>query len=68
MSVENGAGRPEKPGTYAAEVFCGWKLLDWNEANGWHLRGVCKWNADLPVQWVGPLPARVKDRKPEFDL
>lgn len=65
-----GTGRPTAPGLYAAEVFCGWKLLDWSADRGWHLAGVCGWNAGDPVQWVGPLPPRMKDQtsKQVFDL
>lgn len=58
-TMEYGADQPPTvPGLYAVEVFCGWKLLDWNAARGWHMAGVCKWNADVPTQWIGPLPAR----------
>jgi len=53
-----GVGTPTHEGIYAVEVFCGWKLLDWSVKQGWHIRGTCKWNADVPTQWVGPLPPR----------
>lgn len=61
--------KPTVAGLYAVEVFCGWKLLDWSETRGWHMAGVCGWNAGDPVQWVGPLPPKMGGKpKVEFDL
>lgn len=65
-----GIDTPKYSGLYAVEVFCGWKLLNWSEAQGWHMPGICKWSADIPLQWVGPLPALKRGQNPkvEFDL
>jgi hypothetical protein len=68
-AIENGAGRPDRPGLYAAEIYFGWKLLEWHDGAWWHEAKVGRWMADDPVQWVGPLPARMKNRTlVEFDL
>lgn len=61
--------KPTQNGTYAAEVYFGWKLLEWKDGEWWHPSGVGRWTASEPVQWVGPLPARIGDKpKMEFDL
>lgn len=59
-------------GLYAAEVYFGWKLLEFHDGEWWHQSAVGRWTACEPVQWVGPLPER-KGPKPspspqEFDL
>jgi hypothetical protein len=61
---------PTLPGSYAAEVYFGWKLLDWRDGQWWHPNLNSPWTATAPVQWVGPLPARKQVEKPkmEFDL
>lgn len=65
---------PTEPGTYAAQVYYGWKLLEWKH-DCWMLEGgTATWAAGDPIQWVGPLPVLIrKDTKPaapsmEFDL
>ena len=60
---------PKFPGIYAAEVFYGWKLLEWKDGSWWHMGTVGRWTASIPVQWVGPLPVQRKQpSKMEFDL
>lgn len=59
---------PTLPGIYAAEVYHGWKLLEWKEGAWFHPDLVARWTLEV-VQWVGPLPERqgVKP-KVEYDL
>lgn len=65
-----GVGSPTHEGLYAAEIYFGWKLLEWKKGEWWHPDAVARWSADVPAQWVGPLPARKYDKKAslEFDL
>lgn len=60
--------KPTTNGTYAAEVYFGWKLLEFRDGDWWHLSLVGRWTACEPVQWVGPLPARKYQTAQEFDL
>jgi hypothetical protein len=60
--------RPTMEGIYAAEVYFGWKLLEWKDGAWWHLALVGRWMAKDPVQWVGPLPERIGEKKQEYDL
>lgn len=64
-----GVGFPTYDGLYAAEIYYGWKLLEWRKGVWWHPECVGPWKADVPARWVGPLPAR-RNKKPalEFDL
>lgn len=66
--IENGAAPPEWPGLYAAEIYFGWKLLEWHDGAWWHPAKVGRWMAGDPVQWVGPLPERIAVKQTEFDL
>lgn len=63
---------PTEPGIYVAEVYFGWKILEWKDGSWWHPGAVGKWTAHAPVQWVGPLPDRLGMDKPkptlEYDL
>jgi hypothetical protein len=66
-------GTPLLDGVYAAEVYFGWKLLEWKDGAWWHLALVGRWMASDPVQWVGPLPGLMGQKgaetpKMEFDL
>lgn len=63
-------GGPTKAGLYAAEIYFGWKLLEWHDGAWWHEAKVGRWMAADPVQWVGPLPERIgmKKTSTEFDL
>lgn len=56
-------------GLYAAEIYWGWKLLEWKDGAWWHPDCGAHWTAGEPLQWVGPLPER-KGGKPkvEYDL
>lgn len=64
-----GTGRPTVEGIYAAEVYFGWKLLEWKDGAWWHLALVGRWTATKPVQWVGPLPQLTRqESKQEYDL
>ncbi len=64
-----GIGSPKHDGLYAVEIFCGWKLLEWFSGEWWHAERVGRWSADIPAQWVGPLPAKRAANKPQaFDL
>lgn len=68
-AIINGIGnRPETPGLYAAEIYFGWKLLEWHDGAWWHEAKVGRWMAGDPVQWVGPLPDRLPKIETEFDL
>lgn len=60
--------RPLDEGLYAAEVYFGWKLLEWHDGAWWHEAKVGRWMACDPVQWVGPLPDRLPKSKTEYDL
>ncbi len=73
-----GTGKPEIDGKYVAEVYYGWRILDWKD-DAWHFDGAWSlWMAGDPVQWVGPLPERLggaapppilgQDLKMEYDL
>ncbi len=53
-----GIGSPIHEGLYIAEVYFGWKLLEWKKGEWWHQSQVGRWTANVPVQWVGPLPGR----------
>lgn len=72
--VSVATGEPLTNGVYAAEVYFGWKLLEWKDGEWWHVGCPGRWTATAPVQFVGPLPARVCPEKPkapaaqEFDL
>lgn len=60
-------------GTYAAEVFHGWKLLEWKDGAWWHLECTGRWEAGEPALWVGPLPPLMGQKGSEtparvFDL
>jgi len=62
---------PPYDGLYAVEVYHGWKLMEWHKGAWWHMGRVGKWDACVPHQWVGPLPARKYQTAPpaqEFDL
>jgi hypothetical protein len=63
---------PTQDGIYAAEIYSGWKLLEWKAGAWWHLGCVGRWTATQPVQWVGPMPACIggtgAPAKREFDL
>lgn len=64
---------PTQPGIYVAEVYFGWKILEWKDGCWQHPGGgIGKWTACEPVQWVGPLPERLGVDKPkpvqEYDL
>jgi hypothetical protein len=70
MTIENSAGRPEKPGLYAAEIYFGWKLLEWHDGAWWHEE---KWYYPKSSNefhsgifgWCGPLPVgRLDDPHP----
>jgi hypothetical protein len=67
-AIENGTGRPTREGTYAAEVYFGWKILDWKDGAWWHSSLTGRWMANDPVQWVGPFPDRLPKNKTEYDL
>ena len=47
---------PTEAGLYVAEVYFGWKILQWHEGAWWHTELVSRWTASKPVQWLGPLP------------
>jgi hypothetical protein len=54
---------PNEPlanGIYAAEVYFGWKLLQWKDGEWWHTELVSRWTASKPVQWIGPFPPLLK--------
>lgn len=60
---------PTVNGLYAAEIYFGWKLLEWKDGSWWHMELAGCWSAGDPVQWVGPLPERIGGKpKQEFDL
>lgn len=56
--VAHGDGGPLENGIYVAEVYFGWKILEWKDGSWWHTQGTGRWTACSPVQWVGPLPER----------
>ena len=61
-------GNPVLDGFYAAEVYFGWKLLEWKDGEWWHVGCPGRWTATKPLQWVGPLPALIRKSKREYDL
>jgi hypothetical protein len=75
-TTNTGIDKPAHNGVYAAEVYFGWKLLQFKDGEWWHMDCVGRWTASLPLQWVGPLPARRGEERPqtkptpkmEFDL
>lgn len=67
-----GTGTPTETGVYCAQVYYGWKLLEWKH-DAWYLEsGFVTWAAGDPVQWIGPMPALLPRELPkpklEFDL
>lgn len=56
MSVPHGRGKPTENGLYVAEIYWGWKLLEFKDGEWWHTQCVGRWVSGDPVQWVGPLP------------
>ena len=63
--------KPDKDGLYVAEVYFGWKILQWHKGEWWHTDLVGKWTASDPVQFVGPLPALIGGsarKTPQYDL
>lgn len=61
MSVPHDTTTPTENGTYCAEVYFGWKLLDWKDGAWWHPGYVSRWTAGITKQWVGPMPAVIGD-------
>lgn len=57
---------PTEAGLYVAEVYFGWKILQWHEGAWWHTELVSRWTASKPVQWLGPLPPLVKQPQSEM--
>jgi hypothetical protein len=56
--IENGPLARNGRGSTHAEIYFGWKLLEWHDGAWWHEAKVGRWMADDPVQWVGsPWPA-----------
>ena len=67
--VDVGVGSPLHNGLYVAEIYWGWKLLEWKNGEWWHPDCAGRWSAGIPVQWVGPLPARKNSPpKPKPDM
>lgn len=69
--VDISVGAPTHEGIYAAEVYYGWKILEWYRGEWWFTDRGSKWGAGIPSKWVGPLPAARPANKPapqEFDL
>ena len=62
---------PTENGLYCAEVYFGWKLLEWRDGQWWHPDVAGLWPLDVD-QWVGPLPKLIAKYSPkkkmEFDL
>lgn len=78
MTIKAQTGVPVFEGSYVAEVYYGWRILEWKDGK-WHFDIVgALWKAGDPVQWVGPLPDRTGGSLPppilgqnspmEFDL
>lgn len=71
-------GKPAIEGTYVAEVYHGWRVLEWCAGRWCYDGGWAHWQAGEPVQWIGPLPERIggatpppilgQDPKMEYDL
>jgi hypothetical protein len=57
---------PTISGLYCAEVYFGWKLLEWHEGAWWHQGLRSRWTAGEPIQFIGPMPKLSTDM--EFDL
>jgi hypothetical protein len=70
VKLLNGFDTPALEGVYAAEVYFGWKLLEFRDGSWWHMGKVGRWTASDPVQWVGPLPELMRATKSEteYDL
>ena len=73
LEVEGAMPDPVDEGSYAAEVYFGWKLLDWKDGEWWHPSCSGKWPLEV-VQWV-KLPEeiywKIEDAKTEtmeYDL
>lgn len=56
MSVPHGTETPTTNGLYCAEIYFGWKLLEWKDGAWFHMGGIGRWTAGIPKQWVGPMP------------
>lgn len=70
MNVPHGTGTPVANGLYCAEIYFGWKLLEWRNGEWWFENGFAQWGGDNPKQWVGPMPERISGKKQnmEYDL
>lgn len=76
--MKAGTGHPVCDGTYCAEVYHGWRVLEWREGRWCYDGGWAHWQAGEPVQWIGPMPDRLGTSEPpkiigqmpamEFDL
>jgi len=72
LDVPGAMPDPTENGEYAAEVYFGWKLLEWKDGH-WHHVNSGRWPLEV-VQWI-KLPEciyfEVQDKKDdalEFDL
>lgn len=70
MSVPHGTETPTANGLYCAEIYFGWKLLEWRDGEWWFENGFAQWGGGTPLQWIGPMPERVGGKKQqlEYDL
>jgi len=76
--VKHGTGTPTETGVYCAQVYYGWRVLEWCAGRWCYDGGWAHWQAGEPVQWIGPLPERIggatpppilgQDPKMEYDL
>jgi hypothetical protein len=72
LDVSHAMPDPTEEGSYAAEVYFGWKLLDWKDGQWWHENCSGRWPLEV-VQWV-KLPEAIywiiEDDKPSksYDL
>lgn len=71
--VAHGTETPTANGLYCAEIYFGWKLLEWKDGAWFHTGGLSRWTAGIPKQWVGPMPEvmggdPLPKAKLEFDL
>ena len=70
MKIETGTGAPPTNGIYSAEIYFGWKLLEWRDGEWWFDNGFAQWGGSTPLQWIGPMPERIGGKKQqlEYDL
>lgn len=65
--MKHGTGTPPENGSYCVEIYHGWRVLDFKDGCWYYASNFPLWKAGDPVQWVGPLPARIGMLAPQIE-